>query len=266
MTRIEPLTRFKPEIGPAVHGTDVPFTGTKMRVGSSHHIRSPRRHVGTAILHLVPLALDRQRRVQHRHLDAECGCGVADGLHWRPSPLLVALVQTATNLPVFLLGVPAGAIADIVDRRKLLIITQGWMLAAAAAAGRPDAYRRHRPVDAAVVDLRARPRRDHERSRLARHHAGSGSEFRTARGDRAQLGGLQSGARHRPGAGRRGGRRRRRRRRIHSQRYFLRRRDDRAVPVAARSPSTHPSRPKASARPSGPACVTFASPLLCTPC
>ncbi len=52
-----------------------------------------------------------------------------------PSALLVALVQTATNLPVFLLGIPAGAVADIVDRRKLLVITQGWMLAAALALG-----------------------------------------------------------------------------------------------------------------------------------
>jgi MFS family permease len=52
-----------------------------------------------------------------------------------PSPLLVALVQTATNLPVFLLGIPAGAIADIMDRRKLLIVTQGCMLAAAATLG-----------------------------------------------------------------------------------------------------------------------------------
>jgi len=51
------------------------------------------------------------------------------------SALLVALVQTATNLPVFMLGVPAGAIADIVDRRKLLLITQAWMLAAAGALG-----------------------------------------------------------------------------------------------------------------------------------
>ena len=51
------------------------------------------------------------------------------------SALLVALVQTATNLPVFLLGVPAGAIGDIVDRRKLLLVTQAWMLAAAAALG-----------------------------------------------------------------------------------------------------------------------------------
>ncbi len=51
------------------------------------------------------------------------------------SPLLVALVQTATTLPVFLLAGPAGAIADIVDRRKLLLVTQGWMLAAATTLG-----------------------------------------------------------------------------------------------------------------------------------
>jgi MFS family permease len=52
-----------------------------------------------------------------------------------PSALLVALVQTATNLPVFLLGVPAGAAGDLFDRRKLLIVTQGLMLAAAAVLG-----------------------------------------------------------------------------------------------------------------------------------
>lgn len=52
-----------------------------------------------------------------------------------PTPLQVALVQTATNLPVFLLGVPAGAFADLFDRRKLLLVSQAWMLAAAAALG-----------------------------------------------------------------------------------------------------------------------------------
>lgn len=49
------------------------------------------------------------------------------------SAFLVALVQTATSLPVFLVGVPAGALADIVDRRRLLLGTQALMLAAAAA-------------------------------------------------------------------------------------------------------------------------------------
>jgi MFS family permease len=51
------------------------------------------------------------------------------------SPLLVALVQTATTMPVFLLGIPAGAIADLMDRRRLLLLTQTWMLAAAAILG-----------------------------------------------------------------------------------------------------------------------------------
>lgn len=47
------------------------------------------------------------------------------------SPALVALMQTATSLPTFLFGLPAGALADVVDRRKLLLITQSWMLGAA---------------------------------------------------------------------------------------------------------------------------------------
>ena len=52
-----------------------------------------------------------------------------------PTALQVALVQTATTLPVILLGVPAGAFADLFDRRKLLLVTQSWMLAAAAILG-----------------------------------------------------------------------------------------------------------------------------------
>ena len=51
------------------------------------------------------------------------------------SPLPVALVQTATTLPVFLLGLPSGAIADLIDRRRILIFTQSWMLAVAALLG-----------------------------------------------------------------------------------------------------------------------------------
>jgi MFS family permease len=52
-----------------------------------------------------------------------------------PSPLLVALMQTAASLPVFLLGLPAGALADVVDRRKLLLVTESWMLLVALALG-----------------------------------------------------------------------------------------------------------------------------------
>jgi MFS family permease len=48
------------------------------------------------------------------------------------SPLLIALMQTAASLPVVILGLLAGATADIFDRRRLLIFWQAWMLTAVA--------------------------------------------------------------------------------------------------------------------------------------
>lgn len=45
----------------------------------------------------------------------------------------IAMVQTATYLPVLLVGIPAGVFADLFDRRKLLLGTQLMMLASAAA-------------------------------------------------------------------------------------------------------------------------------------
>jgi MFS family permease len=41
-----------------------------------------------------------------------------------PDPLTVSLVQVAASLPMFLLAVPAGAVADLVDLRKLLVGTE----------------------------------------------------------------------------------------------------------------------------------------------
>jgi len=58
-----------------------------------------------------------------------------------PSPVWVALVQSATTLPVFLLGLPSGAMADIIDRRHWFMFTQAWvavtalLLSALAFAG-----------------------------------------------------------------------------------------------------------------------------------
>src|SRR5271163_4545426 len=57
-------------------------------------------------------------------------------------PAYVALTQTASALPFFILALPAGAIGDIVDRRKLILFTEIWMasfalvLAGITAAGR----------------------------------------------------------------------------------------------------------------------------------
>lgn len=40
--------------------------------------------------------------------------------------LMVALVQSAATLPVFILGLPSGALADILDRRRYLAATMAW--------------------------------------------------------------------------------------------------------------------------------------------
>jgi len=58
-----------------------------------------------------------------------------------PSPRLVSAVQVAATLPLFLLTLPAGALTDVVDPRRLLIVAQAWIVvistafAAAVTAG-----------------------------------------------------------------------------------------------------------------------------------
>ena len=52
-----------------------------------------------------------------------------------PTPLSVSLVQAASNLPFFLLALPAGALADVIDRRRLMLAAQSWLFAAAAGLG-----------------------------------------------------------------------------------------------------------------------------------
>jgi MFS family permease/quinol monooxygenase YgiN len=47
------------------------------------------------------------------------------------APIWVALVQSASTLPVFLLGLPSGALADILDRRRYFMLTQFWVAAVA---------------------------------------------------------------------------------------------------------------------------------------
>ncbi|HEX5804869.1 MAG TPA: MFS transporter [Macromonas sp.] len=48
------------------------------------------------------------------------------------NPLWVALVQTASTAPVFLLGLPSGAMADTLDRKKFFMLTQLWVTLVAA--------------------------------------------------------------------------------------------------------------------------------------
>ena len=51
------------------------------------------------------------------------------------SPMLISLVQVALSLPVLIIALPAGAIADLVDRRKFLLITQSSMVGASMVLG-----------------------------------------------------------------------------------------------------------------------------------
>jgi MFS family permease len=46
-------------------------------------------------------------------------------------PMYVSLTQTASALPFFILALPAGAIGDIIDRRKVILFTEVWMVGVA---------------------------------------------------------------------------------------------------------------------------------------
>jgi predicted MFS family arabinose efflux permease len=50
-----------------------------------------------------------------------------------PSPVAVSLVQVATNLPTFLFALLAGALADIVDKRRLLIVVEAFITVSSTA-------------------------------------------------------------------------------------------------------------------------------------
>lgn len=82
---------------------------------------------GTA---LGPLTHPRFRALWIASVASHVGSYMTDvGQGWlmsslTPSPLIVSLLMTAESLPFFALGLPAGALADIVDRRRLLIVTQ----------------------------------------------------------------------------------------------------------------------------------------------
>src|SRR5215470_17518299 len=81
-----------------------------------------------------PLAVPAFRMVWTATLLANVGAWMASvGTAWLmtvldPSPIMVSMVGAATALPMFLFALPAGALADIVDRRKLLIVAQVFML------------------------------------------------------------------------------------------------------------------------------------------
>ncbi|SFW36672.1 MFS transporter [Nitrosovibrio sp. Nv17] len=89
----------------------------------------------------APLAQPLFRTIWIATLVSNIGTWMHDvGAAWlmttlAPTPIMVSLVQAATTLPMFLFALPAGALADIVDRRRLLILAQCLMLIAATTLG-----------------------------------------------------------------------------------------------------------------------------------
>src|ERR1044071_3192126 len=78
----------------------------------------------------TPLAIPIFRAVWLASLASNIGIWLGNvGPAWlmtelRPTPVMVTLVQAAASLPVFVFALPAGAVGDAVDRRKLLIVLQ----------------------------------------------------------------------------------------------------------------------------------------------
>jgi len=85
----------------------------------------------------TPLRSSLFRRILVASLVADLGSFMQSvGAAWlmvslHGGPLYVALTQTASTLPFFLVGLPAGALGDIVDRRKMILLTESWMLCVA---------------------------------------------------------------------------------------------------------------------------------------
>jgi MFS family permease len=69
----------------------------------------------------------------------------------KASPTEIALVQTATTLPVVFFGIIGGALADLVDRRRVLLVTQTIMLVAAGALALLDCVGTVTPISLLVL-------------------------------------------------------------------------------------------------------------------
>lgn len=96
------------------------------RGGAEVSVLAPLRHRTFALLWIAATAGNIGMWVR----DATSGW-VMTGL--APGPVYVALVQAAAMLPVFFLSLPAGAIGDIVDRRRMMIVVQLWLAAVGLA-------------------------------------------------------------------------------------------------------------------------------------
>jgi MFS family permease len=94
----------------------------------------------------TPLAIPTFRAVWLASLASNIGIWLGNvGTAWlmtelRPTPVMVTLVQAAASLPVFLFALPAGAVGDAMDRRKLLVLLQLCSVALSLLLGASTAF------------------------------------------------------------------------------------------------------------------------------
>src|SRR3954447_9216055 len=94
----------------------------------------------------TPLAIPTFRAVWLASLASNIGIWLGNvGTAWlmtelRATPIMVTLVQAATSLPVFLFALPAGAVGDAMDRRKLLVLLQIGSVALSLLLGATTAF------------------------------------------------------------------------------------------------------------------------------
>ena len=117
-----------------------------MKTGRGAHASISDPHAGATPQSAAPTAWSPLRNLLFRNLwiatiVSNVGTWMQDvGAGWlmtslSSSPLMVALVEAADSFPLVLLALPAGALADIVDRRRLLIGVQIYLLIVAGALG-----------------------------------------------------------------------------------------------------------------------------------
>ena len=117
------------------------------------------------------------------------------------SSLYIALIQTASALPFFLLALPAGSIGDIFDRRKLILGTETWMFAIAMVLAVVTFTGAHDAVALAPAYAGSLARRRHRSSDVARDIPRVGQKGRSHSRSRAERNRVQPGSRRGPGTG-----------------------------------------------------------------
>jgi MFS family permease len=101
--------------------------------------RAPHQPVGTTVSGWAPLRVNAFRRFWSAQFTSNIGSWMQTvAAQWvmtslTNSALLLSAIPAAASIPVLLLAVPAGALGDLVDRRRLILAAQTTMLLAAVA-------------------------------------------------------------------------------------------------------------------------------------